>query len=160
MTNKNIKILFLHGKEGTPEGSKPTFLRAKGHWVIAPVLPKDDWGLSIRRAKDCLDAFKPDIVVGSSRGGAIACALETGKTPKILIAPAWKHFDVKNPRVDSTTTILHCAMDDLVKYGDSTVLEETYGCNLVTCGSGHRMSDDHALSHLFMEIKRAVSNAT
>ena len=158
MKTSNIKILFLHGKEGTPEGSKPKFLRNKGYRVIAPVLPKDDWELSLKRAKDCFEAFRPDLVVGSSRGGAVACALETGKIPKILIAPAWKHFDVEHPKVDSTTTILHCAMDNLVKYGDSADLEASKGCKLVTCGSGHRMSDDHALSHLFMEVKHSVEN--
>ena len=153
MTKKNLKILFLHGKEGTPEGSKPTFLRAKGHWVIAPVLPKDDWDLSIRRAKDCLEAFKPDIVVGSSRGGAVACSLDTGDVPKILIAPAYRHFGVEEPFVDETTTILHCPKDDLVMYKDSHDLT-ALGAKLITCGQSHRMSDEHALSNLLDTVNR------
>ena len=152
MTDK-LKILFLHGKEGTPEGTKPTTMRANGHWVIAPVLPKDDWALSLRRAYNCLDAFKPDVVVGSSRGGAIACALET-VAPKILIAPAYNSFHVKNPVVDETTIILHCADDDLVSYEDSCILEEAFGCNLIACGEDHRMSDNDALNELLYALTK------
>jgi hypothetical protein len=153
--SKKLKILFLHGKEGTPEGSKPTFMREKGHWVIAPVLPKDDWALSLRRAYNCLDAFKPDVIVGSSRGGAIACALEA-IVPKILIAPAYNKFHVKNPVVDETTTILHCADDDLVSYEDSCILEEAFGCNLIACGENHRMSDNDALNELLYALTKVT----
>ena len=48
----DIKILFLHGLEGNPEGSKPTFLKQEGYRVIAPSLPKNDWELSVARAED------------------------------------------------------------------------------------------------------------
>ena len=149
----SLKILFLHGKEGTPEGTKPTFLREKGHLVIAPVLPKDDWELSVRRAYDCLNAFKPDVVVGSSRGGAVTCALETAGIPKILIAPAYRHFGVEKPLVDETTTILHCPKDDLVMYKDSHDLT-ALGARLITCGENHRMSDPEALATLLKEVEK------
>ena len=90
----DLKVMFLHGMEGTPEGTKPTFLKRNGYRVLAPVLPKDNFELSLARAKDTFENFWPDIVVGSSRGGAIACALDTGDVPKILIAPAYKKFRV------------------------------------------------------------------
>ena len=155
---KPLKVLFLHGKEGTPEGSKPAAMRANGHWVIAPVLPKDDWALSLRRAYNCLDAFKPDVIVGSSRGGAVACALEA-IVPKVLIAPAYNSFRVKNPVVDETTTILHCPEDDLVPYKDSCILEEAYDCKLIACGDDHRMSDPAALNELLKTIERIADES-
>ncbi|OUU74584.1 MAG: hypothetical protein CBC29_07340 [Methylococcaceae bacterium TMED69] len=149
---KDIKIMFLHGLEGTPEGSKPTFLKGEGYRVVAPALPKDDWELSVRRAEDCFLNFRPDIVVGSSRGGAIAAAFPTGHVPKILIAPAWKKFRLKNLHVENTTTVLHCKNDELVEYTDSERLQDL-GCRLIECGTCHRMSDPHALEELLKTVK-------
>ena len=149
----NVKILFLHGKEGTPEGTKPEFLKANGYRIIAPVLPKDNWGLSLQRAMDCFNNFKPDIVIGSSRGGAIAAAIPTGDVPKILIAPAYVKFGVTEPVVDETTTVLHCRNDELVPYEDSEKLAKTYQCELIACGVGHRMSDTEALSRLRLAVE-------
>ena len=154
-----LKVLFLHGMEGTPEGSKPTFMKEKGFKVIAPVLPKENWELSVKRAKDSFENFEPDVVVGSSRGGALATALNTGNIPKILIAPAWTKFAVEEPLVNKTTTILHCLDDDLVNFEDSMELAECYNCKLIECGERHRMSDDDALGKLletletFLELK-------
>tara|TARA_A100001015_G_scaffold318460_1_gene438422 strand:+ start:331 stop:813 length:483 start_codon:yes stop_codon:yes gene_type:complete len=150
---KEAKILFLHGMEGTPEGTKPTFLRGKGFRVIAPSLPKEDFTLSVKRAEYAMHAFKPDVIVGSSRGGAVACAMAAGYTPKILIAPAYKKFDVKNPDVDITTTILHCKKDDLVDFEDSIKLKEQFACDLIECGEGHRMSDPAALQTILDVLK-------
>ena len=152
------KVLFFHGMEGTPEGTKPTFLKKKGFRVIAPALPKDDFELSLARAKDAFENFRPDIVVGSSRGGAIATALDTGDIPKILIAPAWKKFGVKNPLVNKETVILHCADDDLVPYEDSVELcspeeGEFFGPMLTECGENHRMSDEAALQELLWVLE-------
>tara|TARA_B100000212_G_C27341389_1_gene519377 strand:+ start:934 stop:1428 length:495 start_codon:yes stop_codon:yes gene_type:complete len=156
-----MKVLFLHGMEGTPEGTKPAFLKKAGFRVIAPALPKNDFELSLARAKDTFENFKPDIVVGSSRGGALASALDTGDIPKILIAPAWKKFGVKNPLVNKETVILHCADDDLVPYEDSIELAkpkdgEYFGPTLTECGENHRMSDDEALQRLLWAIEARV----
>lgn len=156
---KQLRVLFLHGKEGTPEGTKPTFLRDNGHYVIAPVLPKDDWELSKKRALDCLHAFKPHVVVGSSRGGAVACAIDTGYVPKILIAPAWTHFnDGHQPLVDDTTTVLHCPKDDLVKFDDTLELVMKFGVKVLACGEGHRMSDPEALEKLLHTVEQVLYN--
>jgi len=149
----DLKVMFLHGMEGTPEGTKPTFLKRNGYRVLAPVLPKDNFELSLARAKDTFENFWPDIVVGSSRGGAIACALDTGDVPKILIAPAYKKFRVKDPIIDKTTTILHCINDEIVEFEQSRELEENYGCELINCGVCHRMSDEGALNELLKAVK-------
>jgi len=158
----DIKIMFLHGREGTPEGTKPTFLKECGYKVIAPALPKVNWELSMRRAEDCFRNFQPDIIVGSSRGGAIAAALEVGwwDTPKILIAPAWTKFSVASPLINESTTILHCLEDDLVAYADSEELVRDYGCTLISCGQNHRMSDTAALEQLEQSISRRIYEST
>ena len=67
-----MKILFLHGWQSTPGGLKPTYLKDHGHDVLNPALPDDDFDAAVRIAQAEYDRGQPDVVVGSSRGGAIA----------------------------------------------------------------------------------------
>ena len=145
-----MKILFLHGLESMPGGSKAQYLEGLGHTVFNPLLPKHDFNESVYIAQEYIDNERPDIIVGSSRGGAVAMAADPKGARLILIAPAWKRFDVA-PSVPKNTTILHCTSDDLVHYEDS---EELGTNNLVPCGDSHRMSDPDALQAL----GNAVSN--
>jgi len=91
-------ILFLHGWQSTPGGVKPTFLKDHGHTVLNPALPDDDFDAAVRIAQAEFDQSKLDVVVGSSRGGAVAMNINTGVTPLVLLCPAWKtgggHFVV------------------------------------------------------------------
>jgi hypothetical protein len=65
-------ILFLHGLNSTPGGLKPTYLKDHGHSVLNPAMPDDDVGEAVRIAQVEFDRGKPDVVGGSSRGGAVA----------------------------------------------------------------------------------------
>ena len=87
-----MKILFLHGHGSRPGGTKPMYLFRHGHDVINPALPAEDFEESVRIAQQAFDLGHPDVVVGSSRGGAVAMNLSTGKVPLVLIAPAWKRW--------------------------------------------------------------------
>ena len=140
-----MKILFLHGKEGTPFGTKPTYLKEQGYEVEAPALDKNNWEASRTAARETFESFKPDVVIGSSRGGALACDLETNGVPKILIAPAYKHFPAKVVGLNKSTWVLHCPEDAIVKYEHSVQLAESTGATLLDCGENHRMSDKTTL---------------
>ncbi len=88
-----MKILFLHGLESKPGGSKPKALdAAAGHEVIEPQLSRDDWQGSVDAAKDAYEEHLPAAVVGSSRGGAVAMAAQLPLGKMVLIAPAWKKY--------------------------------------------------------------------
>ena len=65
-----MKILFLHGWQSAPGGLKPTYLKDHGHEVLDPALPDDDFDAATRIAQQEYDQGEPDVVVGSSRGGA------------------------------------------------------------------------------------------
>jgi hypothetical protein len=67
-----MKILFLHGWQSAPGGVKPTFLAQHGHEIINPKSPDEDFTLAIKIAREEFDKHKPDVMVGSSRGGAVA----------------------------------------------------------------------------------------
>lgn len=140
-----MKILFLHGLESRPGGSKAQYLEGLGHTVLNPFLPRDDFDKSVRIAQEEIDLESPDVVVGSSRGGAVAMSLDLKGAKLVLIAPAWKRFDV-NAATPAGTNILHCRSDDIVFYEDSEEIEGSP--NLIPCGDDHRMSDPDALSAL------------
>jgi predicted esterase YcpF (UPF0227 family) len=73
-----VKILFLHGWHSVPGGVKPTYFIQHGHEVINPSLPDDDFDAAVRIAQAEFDQHRPDVIVGSSRGGAIAMAMGSG----------------------------------------------------------------------------------
>src|SRR5437899_328929 len=120
-----MQILFLHGLEGSPRGRKATALRDAGHDVVAPTLPKDDLGQAVRLARDSLEACRPAVIVGSSRGGAVAMKL-AASAPLVLLAPAWRRFGAE-PIVRRDTRILHGVKDDVVPLADSLELEARNG---------------------------------
>ena len=139
-----MKILFLHGLESSPNSTKATFLRGKGHEVIAPELERDDWEQSVLAAKQAIIAHNPDVVVGSSRGGAVAMAARP-RMPLVLVAPAWVKY-APWATVSGATTVIHSVDDDIVPYEDSVKLRDIFGAKLVEAGMSHRMSDFDALA--------------
>jgi hypothetical protein len=59
---------------------------------LNPALPDDDFDVAVRIAQAEFDRHKPDVVVGSSRGGAVAMNIDAGSTPLVLLCPVWKHY--------------------------------------------------------------------
>jgi predicted esterase YcpF (UPF0227 family) len=146
------KVLFLHGMESKPGGTKAAAVAADGKEVLNPALPKDSFAKSIEIAQGLVDTENPGTVVGSSRGGAVAMALDLKGAELVLIAPAWRRFGVA-PYVPVNTTIMHCETDDIVPFLDSEELAKLNEVELITCGEDHRMSDAGALSTLSNIVK-------
>ena len=87
-----MQILFLHGWNSTPGGIKPSYLKEHGHEIINPALDDDDFENAVTTAQAAFDKHKPKIVVGSSRGGAVAMSINSGNARLVLLCPAWKHW--------------------------------------------------------------------
>src|SRR5437764_13193429 len=121
-----MRILFLQGWRSVPGGVKPTFLAAHGHRVFNPQLPDEDFAEAVRIAQAEYERHRPDVVVGSSRGGAVAMNLDAASTPLVLLCPAWKKYGAAR-KVRPNTTILHSRADDVVPFGDSEELVRTSG---------------------------------
>ena len=142
-----MKILFLHGWTSVPGGRKPTYLAEQGHDVINPALPDDDFEESVQIAETSFRNHHPDVIVGSSRGGAVAVNMDHGTTPLVLLCPAWRNWgstDVVAPR----TIILHSRSDDVIPFADSEMLVRNSGLpasSLIEVGEEHRLADPESL---------------
>ena len=140
-----MRILFLHGWHSVPGGVKPTCLKDHGHTVINPALDDDDFEAAIRTAQAEFDKHKPEVVVGSSRGGAVAMNINSGNAKLVLLCPAWKNWGAaKTIRPD--TVILHSRADDVIPFSDSEELAANSGATLIEVGSDHRLADPEPLA--------------
>ena len=143
-----MKILFLHGWHSFPGGVKPSYLIKHGHEVINPALDDDDFEEAVRTAQAEYDRHRLDVIVGSSRGGAIAMNLESGSTPLILLCPAWKRWGTATT-VKPGTVVLHSESDDVIPIADSRELLTDSGLPesaLIVVGHDHRLADPEPLA--------------
>ncbi len=135
-----MKVLFLHGWHSVPGGVKPTCLKDHGHELISPALDDDDFAAALAVAQAEFDRHQPDVVVGSSRGGALAMNINCGNARLVLLGLAWKKWrPVKT--VKSGTVILHSRADDVVPFGDSEELAKISGATLIEVGTDHRLAE-------------------
>jgi alpha-beta hydrolase superfamily lysophospholipase len=150
-----MKVLFLHGWQSTPGGVKPTYLKDHGHEVLNPALPDDDFEEAVRIAQAEYDLHQPDVIVGSSRGGAIAMNIEAGSTPRVLLCPAWKRGQTAKPG----TVILHSKADDVVPFSHSEELVRISGLpseSLIAVGTEHRLADPESLKAMLDACERGA----
>src|SRR5262245_20239102 len=136
-----MTILFLHGWTSVPGGVKPTYLATHGHTVINPKLPDEDFAEAVRIAQAEFDKHRPQIVVGSSRGGAVAMHINSGDAKLVLLCPAWKRWGTAST-VKPGTAILHSRAADVVPFSDSEELVRISGLPasaLIEIGTDHRL---------------------
>jgi alpha-beta hydrolase superfamily lysophospholipase len=151
-----VKILFLHGWTSVPGGVKPTYLASHGHEVINPALPDEDFPAAVRIAQAEFDGHRPDVVVGSSRGGAVALNMETRGARLVLLCPAWKRWGTATTAPPGTI-ILHSEADDVVPIADSRQLLARSGLPasaLVVVGGDHRLADPEPLAAMLAAVER------
>ena len=138
-------ILFLHGLHSTPGGVKPTYLQSHGHTVINPAISDDDMEQAVRIAQAEFDKHQPQVVVGSSRGGAVAMNIDSGDAHLVLLCPAWKKYGTAKT-VKPGTVILHSRADDVVPFADSEELARSSEATLIEVGDDHRLADPEPLA--------------
>jgi hypothetical protein len=151
-----MRILFLHGWQSVPGGVKPTFLVQHGHEITNPKLPDEDFAAAVRTAQAEYDRHRPDVVVGSSRDGAVAMNLDSGDTPLVLLCPAWKKHGTART-VKRNTTILHLRADDVILFADSEELVRNSGLPasaLIEVGTDHRLADPEPLAKMLEACER------
>jgi len=156
-----MKILFLHGWHSVVGGVKPTYLNNAGHEVINPALDDDDFDQAVRIAQAEYDQHKPDVIVGSSRGGAVALNIESGNTPLVLLCPAWKNWGSATT-LKPNSVMLHSRLDDVIPFADSEELVANSGLppdTLIEVGNDHRLADPEPLKAMLEACVRLEKGA-
>ncbi|MBX7072824.1 MAG: hypothetical protein K1X71_06710 [Pirellulales bacterium] len=151
-----MKILFLHGWGSRPGGLKPSYLIEHGHEVINPPLSDSNFEVAIRTAQAEYDRHRPDVIVGSSRGGAVAMNIRSGNTPLVLLCPAWRNWGDARA-VKPQTIIIHSRADDVVPFADSAELmraSHLLASALIEIGRDHRLADPEPLAAMLKACER------
>ncbi|MBG17397.1 MAG: alpha/beta hydrolase [Euryarchaeota archaeon] len=150
-----MKVLFLHGLNSKPGGAKAQALKAAGFDVLNPALPNEPFNISVKIAQDVVNCDRPDVIVGSSRGGAVAMAIDPKGAELILVAPAWKKYcPVK--KIESAI-ILHSETDDVVPFEDTQELfRSSVGITVIACNDNHRMRKEETLEKIVECVKSFI----
>ena len=149
-----MKILYLHGWKSSSGGVKPSYLAAQGHEIVEPELPEDDFAAALDIAQTEFDRIAPNVVVGSSRGGALAMNLNAGTTPLVLLCPAWKRWG-ESRTVKLGTQILHSREDEVIPFEESVELLRNSGMDksaLTVTGENHRLFDPASLEAMNVAV--------
>jgi hypothetical protein len=149
-------VLFLHGWHSAPGGVKPTYLVAHGHNVINPALPDDDFAAAVAVARAAIDEHRPAVIVGSSRGGAVAMNVDPRDARLVLLCPAWKNWGTATA-VKPGTVILHSRDDEVIPFGDSEELMRLSGATLVEVGHDHRLADAGSLAAMLAAVAGSLT---
>lgn len=146
------KVLFLHGWSATGSMKVP-FVRSLGYDVLVPRL--SDWSFwrAVMAAQMAFSEFSPAVIVGSSRGGAIALSMEGGDSPLILLAPAWTTFS-SGPLRNKRGVVIHSTTDQIVPFADSVELcSRCQGLQLIPVGRDHMLNCPEARAALAQALR-------
>lgn len=155
-----MKILFLHGWKSVVGGVKPSYLKSFGHQVINPKLDDDDFALALATAQDEYDQHQPDVIVGSSRGGAVAMNLQSLSTPLVLLCPAWRKWGTVS-KLKLNSIVLHSRQDDVIPFADSVELlrrSDLPMSSLIEVGTDHRLADPEPLQAMIQACYRLAGS--
>lgn len=154
--DRPLKVQFVHGLESGPGSSKSTYLD-RYFEADTPAMDTRDFegaiGVQVRYAQN----FVPDVLVGSSFGGAVALAmLQRGlyQGATVLLCPAYRHYGLEARIPEAVrVVIVHGTRDELVPVEDSRALAATGTRGLVELVV---VDDEHRL-HSLLETDALAS---
>jgi hypothetical protein len=143
-----LRVLFLHGLESGPGGTKASLL-ARHFDCTTRAMPTDDFEACVALQAEAAQRLRPDVVVGSSFGGAVAVALlQRGlwQGPTLLLAPALVSYGLAAELPPGVPVwIVHATADGVVPVDGSRALARSGTPELVRF---FEVDDDHRLSAL------------
>jgi len=157
-----IRVQFIHGLEGSPQGTKARLL-ARHFEALTPAMNTSDFEACVALQADALAAFRPDVLVGSSFGAAVAVELlQRGlwRGATLLLAQAALRRGARAelpPRVP--IWLVHGLRDELIDIEDSRRLASSGSPEWVVL---YEVDDDHPLhetaaSGRLVELVRALA---
>ena len=142
-----LRVQFAHGLESSPQSTKARSL-AQHFDACTPEMNTRDFESCVGVHAGTLARFRPDVLVGSSFGGAVVVALlerQLWRGPTLLLAQAALHY---NPRArlpaGVRVLLVHATHDEVVKFEDSRRLAATAPSSAELI----ERDDDHALTQL------------
>ncbi len=145
MERDRIKVQFIHGLESSPQGRKAQLFQRHFETCTKAMNTRDFWGCVERQAK-AIEEFRPQILVGSSFGGAVAVALlrrNQWRGPTVLLAQAALRYDPEARLPEGVPVILvHGLKDDVIDIEDSRKLARTgtpQMVQLIEVDDGHEL---------------------
>ncbi len=138
-----MKVLFLHGKESGPHGSKYKALVKAGFAVTSPDLQELDLPDRVRVVESILTREVFDVVVGSSLGGATAIlASQSYPVPAmVLCAPAVGFLDNQDLKFPTKCMVLQGKGDAIVPHQDVLNFCLAWDLSLTTVQDDHRLGN-------------------
>jgi len=148
MPRPDLRVQFAHGLESSPQGIKAR-LFAEHFTALTPSMDTRDFARCVDVHARALETFRPDVLVGSSFGGAVAVALlmrGAYRGPTLLLAQAALRYVPSAAFPEGVPVVLvHGRQDDVIPFADSEALARTGTPELVTLLP---QDDDHALTKL------------
>jgi predicted esterase len=141
-----LKVQFAHGLASSAYGNKAR-LFAEHFDALTPVMNTADLDSCVRVHEEALATFRPDVLIGSSFGGAVVVSLlERGvwRGPTLLLAQAARYYLPQCRIPDGVRVLLvHAPQDEVVDIEGSRALARTGTPGLVEL---IEVEDDHALA--------------
>jgi hypothetical protein len=140
-----LRVQFIHGLEGSPRGAKALLL-AEHFCASTPAMDTRDFAACVDVQAGELRRFRPDVLVGSSFGGAVAVELlQRGlwRGPTLLLAQAAVKRDASTRLPEGVRVwLVHGLRDSIVDPEDSRCLGRTGTVQLVRL---IEVDDEHSL---------------
>jgi hypothetical protein len=160
-----LRVLFVHGQESGPHGTKARLL-AEHFDALTPAMETADFEGCVRQIARAIEEFRPELVVGSSFGGAVAVALlQRGlwQGPTLLLAQAAAELGVPLRLPEGVPVwIVHGTRDDVVPIASSLVLARSGSpeqVRLVEVRDDHRLSATVASGRLVALVRELALSA-
>jgi len=143
-----LRVQLVHGLEGSPQGTKARLL-AEHFEALTPAMDTSDFEACVALQAEEARRFRPEVLVGSSFGGAVAVALlqrGTWRGPTLLLAQAAQRQGLA-PELpeDVDVWLVHARDDEVVPCDDSRALARSGTPGRVRLVE---VDDDHPLHHL------------
>lgn len=161
---KELRVLFVHGLEGSPRGAKAVFLDR--HFTAhTPAMNTSDFAGCVAQQEKAIEQFHPDVVVGSSFGGGVVVELLRRRAwtgPTLLLAQAAAKMGVPLELPEGVRVLLvHSPSDEVVDIEGSRVLAQSGSPETVSL---LEVDDSHGLRQLvesgrLAELVREVAEA-
>jgi predicted esterase len=153
--DRPLRVQFAHGLESGPGSAKARYFD-KVFDAVTPAMNTSDFESCVTLHAGEIAAQEPDVLVGSSFGGAVVLALlQRGyyAGPSLLLAPAYRgRVDDRVPD-GLRVLIVHGSRDTVVPIEDSRALAQTGTKGSVALVE---IDDDHMLSSLLASDELAM----